>query len=99
MPGVTDPLPDLVLYGRPGCHLCEDAHAMLVELLADRRGRGLPAPALVERSIEADDELQRRYAVTIPVVACGASVLELATSPTKLARFLAEALDGSGGTP
>jgi hypothetical protein len=99
MPGVTDPLLDLVLYGRPGCHLCQDAHAILVELLANRRGQGLPTPTLVERSIEDDDELHRRFVFTIPVVAYGDRELELATSPAKLGRFLAQALDGSGGTP
>jgi hypothetical protein len=98
MPGVTDPLPDLVLYGRPGCHLCADAHAILVELLAHRRGQGLPTPALVERSIEDDEALHRRFVFTIPVVAYGDRELELATSPAKLGRFLAQALDGGGGT-
>jgi hypothetical protein len=94
MPRVTDPLPDLVLYGRPGCHLCEDAHAILDGLLAHRRSRGLPTPELVQRDIETDDAWHRRYLLTIPVVAFGDRELELATSPAKLGRFLAEALDG-----
>jgi hypothetical protein len=92
---VTPPLPDLVLYGRPGCHLCEDARAMLDALLADRAARGLLAPAVVERSIEDDEDAHRRYLLTIPVVTYGARELELATTGSKLRRFLAEALDGS----
>src|SRR5512146_1665640 len=68
---VTAPLPDLVLYGRPGCHLCEDARVALDAILADRSARGLPAPTITERSIDGDDALQRRYAFTIPVVALG----------------------------
>jgi hypothetical protein len=91
---VTAPLPDLVLYGRPGCHLCEDARVVLDALLADRAARGLPAPAVSERSIEDDEALHRRFVFTIPVVAFGDRELELATTPAKLRRFLAETLDG-----
>ncbi len=92
---MTDPLPSLVLYGRPGCHLCEDAHTVLDALLAERHARGLPAPALTERNIDDDQDLQRRYAFTIPVVTFDGHELELATSAAKLRRFLAETLDGS----
>ena len=52
----------VVLYTRPGCHLCEDALAVL-----ERVRRELPF-ALQERDIEADDELLRRYLERIPVV-------------------------------
>jgi hypothetical protein len=95
MPTVTTPLPDLVLYGRPGCHLCDEAHELLVALLAERASAGLPAPTPVERNIDGDEELQRRFALTIPVVAVGNRELELATSAAKLRRFLAETLDGA----
>ena len=53
----------VTLYGRPGCHLCEDARAALLEL------RARVAFELVEVDIEADDELHRRYLERIPVVA------------------------------
>jgi hypothetical protein len=92
---VTAPLPDLVLYGRPGCHLCEEARATLEAILADRVSRGFPAPALVERSIDEEDDLQRRYAFTIPVVTLGDHELELATSPVRLRRLLEDVLDGA----
>jgi hypothetical protein len=91
---VTAPLPDLVLYARPGCHLCDVTRATLQALLADRTVRGLAAPALVERNIDTDDDLQRRYAFTIPVVALGGLELELATSPARLRRLLSDVLDG-----
>ena len=91
---MTPPLPSLILYGRPGCHLCEDARGILDALLADRAARGLPVPALEERSIEGDDDLQRRFALTIPVVAAGGRELELATSAASLRVFLAQVLDG-----
>jgi glutaredoxin len=90
---VTPPHPSIILYGRPGCHLCEEARATLEALLADRTARGLAAPALVERDIEADEALLRRYALTIPVVAVGGRELELATSPAALRRLLVAVLD------
>jgi hypothetical protein len=92
---VTPTAHEIVLFGRPGCHLCEDAHEMIVELLAARAAAGLAAPTLVERSIEDDDELLRRYLLVIPVVAVGGRELELATSRGSLRRFLDDALDGA----
>lgn len=91
---MTSSLSPITLYGRHGCHLCEDARATLDALLAQRAASGLPAPAVVELDIDADDELQRRYMVTIPVIAVNGHELALATSPAKIRRLLAEALDG-----
>lgn len=88
---------EIVLYSRPGCHLCDETHEILDELLAKRAAIGLPAPALVERNIEDDEDWHRRYMFVIPVVAIGGRELELATKPTKLGRFLSEALDGVPG--
>jgi hypothetical protein len=90
---VTAPLPDLVLYARPGCHLCDETRVALEAILADRRARGLAAPVLREQNIEADEGLHARYAFTIPVVALGHRELELATSPARLRRLLADVLD------
>jgi hypothetical protein len=94
MCAVTATPPEIVLYGRPGCHLCEDAHVLLDALLASRAAAGLPTPALIERSIEEDDDLLRRYLLVIPVLAAGGRELELATTPSSVRRFLAEVLDG-----
>jgi hypothetical protein len=93
MPIVSAPLPDLVLYARPGCHLCDETRAAIELLLADRRARGLAVPAVVEVDIEADDELHRRLLERIPVVEFGAGRLELATSVARLRRLLADVLD------
>ncbi len=71
---------------------------MLDALLADRVSRGLPVPPFEERTIEDDEALQRRYALTIPVVTFGGHELELATTAAKLRRFLAQALDGEAVT-
>jgi Glutaredoxin-like domain (DUF836) len=88
------PLPDLVLYARAGCSLCDEARAAVELVLADRRLRGLPVPTLVERDIEQDPELHRRYFERIPVLEVGVHRVELIVTVGKLRRLLAEALDG-----
>jgi hypothetical protein len=93
MPIVSAPLPDLVLYARPGCHLCDETRAAIELLLADRQARGLPVPTVIERDIEADPELHRRLLERIPVVELGRGRLELATSVARLRRLLADVLD------
>jgi glutaredoxin len=50
------------LYGREGCHLCEEARAALLRVRAER-------PFVLEEiDIERDDALLRRYLERIPVV-------------------------------
>jgi hypothetical protein len=78
------PLPDLVLYTREGCHLCDDARAIVAAIL-DERADGR---RLVERDITTNDEWHRRFLTTIPVLDLGDRRLELATSPAKIRRFL-----------
>lgn len=92
---MTAPLSDLILYGRPGCHLCDDAHMALESILANRAQAGLPAPSLVRRNIEDDEGVHRRYLTTIPVIALDGRELEMATTTARIERFLAEALDGA----
>jgi hypothetical protein len=87
------PLPDLVLYSRPGCGLCDETRSLLSALLAERASADLPRPALVERDIESDPTLERAYFASIPVVELGDHRLELATSLAKLRRLLADVLD------
>ena len=93
MTAVTTPLPDLVLYARPGCHLCAETRESIELLLADRTARGLPVPAFIERNIEEDPDLHRQLLERIPVVELGAGRLELATSVARLRRLLADVLD------
>jgi hypothetical protein len=92
---MTTPLPDLVLYTRPGCHLCDEARAIVQGLLEDRAARGRRTASIRERDISTDPEWERQFFATIPVVELGGRRLELATSPAKLRRFLDDALDGS----
>jgi hypothetical protein len=82
-------LPDLILYSRPGCHLCDDARTLLQALLAQRRTTDLPTPALVERDITTNPDWERAFFATIPVVELGDRRVELATSAVKLKGLLA----------
>lgn len=92
---MTSSLPELFLYTREGCHLCEETRATAQGLLEDRAARGQRTAALRERDITTDPAWERQFFATIPVVELGSRRLELATSPAKLRRFLDEALDGS----
>ena len=93
MDASSAPLPDLVLYGRPGCHRCDEAHEALTALLDERRRDGRPVPDLQVRDIESDASWQRAYAATIPVVELGDRRLELVTSVARLRRLLTDVLD------
>lgn len=58
------------LYGRPDCHLCDEARERLHEL----RAGGLDFE-LEEVDIETDDELHSRFLERIPVVEIGGEVV------------------------
>ena len=92
---MSTPLPELVLYTRDGCHLCDEARAIVQGLLEDRAARGQRIAALHERDIATDPAWERQFFATIPVVEYAGHRLELATSPAKVRRFLADVLDGS----
>jgi hypothetical protein len=93
MPTDMPPLPDVVLYGRPGCHLCDETRELLRALLAERGHDGRSTPRLLERNIELDPELHRRFLTTIPVIEVGDRRVELATSAAQVRRLLDETLD------
>ena len=89
------PLPELTLYTRDGCELCDEARAVVQGLLEDRAARGQRIAALHERDITTDPAWEREFFATIPVLELSGRRLELATSPGKLRRFLADVLDAS----
>ena len=62
----------LILYSRPGCHLCDDLAAELAPLL---RGRATLEIVDVDGSVA----LARRYGLRIPVLVDGE--VELSTYP------------------
>jgi hypothetical protein len=92
---MTTPLPDLVLYTRAGCQLCDEARALVQSLLEERAARGRRTAAIRERDITTNPDWERAYFDRIPVVELSGRRLELAISAGKLRRFLDEALDGS----
>jgi glutaredoxin len=74
----------VVLYGRPDCHLCDEARAILSALVA-RAGD----VELAEVDIEADDGLFREYLERIPVVELDGRVIsELVPDAPSLAATL-----------
>jgi hypothetical protein len=91
MPNVA-PLPDLILYARPECSLCDEAREAIEVVIADRRERGLAVPAVIERDIEGDPDLHRTLLERIPVLQLADKRVELVVSIGKVRRLLNEVL-------
>jgi glutaredoxin len=73
----------VTLYGRPGCHLCDEARGVLERVRATHPFR------LDEVDIEADDALFKRYLERIPVVVLdGEELFELFVDERALRRRL-----------
>jgi glutaredoxin len=73
----------VTLYSRVGCHLCDEARAVL---LAERDRTPFE---LVEVDIETSDALVAEYGVRIPVVALdGVEVFEYTVDPGELASLV-----------
>ena len=73
----------VTLYGRPGCHLCDDARAALRQIQAARPF------VLQEVDIETDDRLFKRYLERIPVIALdGEELFDLFVDEEALRRKL-----------
>jgi len=51
----------VTLYGKPGCHLCDDAREVIARVCADL------GTAYEEVDITTDADLQRRFGEQIPV--------------------------------
>jgi glutaredoxin len=74
----------VTLYGKPGCHLCEEARAVVDEV---RRRRPFE---LEEVDITRDPALEARYRERIPVIAIdGREALELVIESPDFERCLA----------
>jgi hypothetical protein len=69
----------VLLYTRPGCHLCDVARDTLDAV------RARHPFALEEVSIEGDDALELAYGIRIPVVLVdGEEAFEIEVDPTQL---------------
>ena len=56
-------MPTVTLYGKPGCHLCDEARAVVLELRSRRHFD------LEEVDVSVDPGLHRLYGERIPVLA------------------------------
>jgi glutaredoxin len=54
--------PEVILYTRPGCHLCEDAHTLLAEA---GQTFGFQVQTV---NIEENPDLEQQHGLQIPVV-------------------------------
>jgi glutaredoxin len=74
----------VTLYGKPGCHLCEEAREVVERVRAQRPFE------LEEVDITRDPSLEARYRERIPVIAIdGEEALELVIEASELERCLA----------
>jgi hypothetical protein len=89
----------LYLYTRPGCDLCDEARSIVERLLAERTAAGLPSPTLIERDIDTNDDWQRAFLASIPVIELGEQRLELAVSAVRIRRLLTDVLDATAPAP
>jgi Glutaredoxin-like domain (DUF836) len=73
----------VILYGREGCCLCEEARAVIARV-RDRRPF-----VLRERDIDSDDALLRAYLERIPVITIdGVEAFELFVDEAELERLI-----------
>jgi glutaredoxin len=69
----------VVLYARPGCHLCDVARSVIEDV------RASDPFEFREIDIETDDALIRDYGIRIPVVAVdGRERFEISVDPAQL---------------
>lgn len=94
----ASPPPELVLYTRAGCSLCDEARHYVQALLEDRAARSQLTARLVERDIDADDALRDELFETIPVLELNGRRLELAISAARIRRFVDAELDTQRAT-
>ena len=79
----------LTFVGKPDCHLCEEAHAVVDQVLAD-----FPGVELTERSILDEPELFEAYVDEIPVLLIDDRVHTIwRADAARLRSALAEAID------
>jgi glutaredoxin len=77
---------ELTIYGRPGCHLCEEAKAVIGPMAKEF------GATLREVNIDSDDELAERYSWDIPVIFIGAhKAAKHRVDPRQFRRQLQEA--------
>jgi glutaredoxin len=82
----------VTLYSKPGCHLCEEARAIIEPLIGEF------GATFCEVNIAEDGELMKRYGYDIPVIYVGErKVAKHRVNAEQFRRRLEEAVPRSGG--
>ena len=82
----------VTLYTRPGCHLCEEAKAVIAPLLAEF------GATLREVNIDEDADLASRFGVDIPAIFIGEHKgAKHSVDPQQFRRQLRERFGEGGG--
>ena len=82
-------MPQVTLYGKPGCHLCDEARAVVERVRADHPFQ------LTEVDVTLDPELHRAYGERIPVLELdGEELFEFHVEEAVLVRRV-DRVDGS----
>jgi hypothetical protein len=72
-------VPEVVLYSRKSCHLCDEARSVIVA----EQARG--AFPFREVFVDGDEELEREYGLRVPVVTVGRDEeFEFVVDPARL---------------
>ena len=78
-PRILPAVATVVLYSRPGCHLCDEARRVIGSV------RAVAVFAFEEIDIETDEALIRDYGIRIPVVTVdGEELFEITVDPDVL---------------
>ena len=75
--------PHVIIYSRPGCHLCDEAKAAIMSTGCSDQF------TLEEVNIESDEELLRKYKYDIPVIVIdGAETFIHRVDPKEFSRVI-----------
>lgn len=75
--------PRVVLLGRTGCHLCDEARVVVADVCAALR------QGWIEKDVDAHPDLRARYSDTVPVVLVdGVEIAHLRVGPGVLREAL-----------
>lgn len=86
----------ITLFGKPGCHLCDDARAVITGVRAELETRGI-ATSLDEVNILDDVALARKYSEDIPVVqVAGKRIAVWRVDPVRLTAAVERAAKRAG---
>lgn len=85
--------PNLVIYSRPGCHLCD-----VMKAVVERVAHAIPV-ALEEIDISGDPALEARYGLEIPVLMIdGKKVAKYRVGDDELKKMLIARAGQAGGS-